>query len=259
MNMKILVIGDSCSDIYKYGVCDRLDQEAPVPVFKEENEVIYEGMSLNVANNVSSFGAICTLITNKKNINKIRYMDSRSNQLVMRVDENDKVKRVSNLKKLNIEKYDAVIVSDYNKGFLSENDMEYISEEAKLSFLQTNKILSKWCENFDYIKLNVYEYSNTIQFISKDFLDSLNLIVTKGDKGASFKNKDYKIKKPVMTRSLAGAGDTFLAALVVSYLKNKNISKSIQFAQNASRIAVSELGISVVGDQKNKKPKVIKN
>ena len=62
-----------------------------------------------------------------------------------------------------------------------------------------------------------------------------------------------------MTRSLAGAGDTFLAALVVSYLKNKNISKSIQFAQNASRIAVSELGISVVGDQKNKKPKVIKN
>ena len=61
-----------------------------------------------------------------------------------------------------------------------------------------------------------------------------------------------------MVRSLAGAGDTFLAALVVSYLKNMNINKSINFAQNASKKAVSELGISIVGDKKNRKPKIIK-
>lgn len=256
--MKILVIGDSCNDIYKYGVCDRLDQEAPVPIFREEDSTTYEGMSMNVANNVSSFGINCTLITNKRNINKIRYVDSRSNQLVMRVDENDNVKRISNLKRLNIGQYDAVIVSDYNKGFLSENDMDYVSKESKVSFLQTNKVLSEWCKNFDYIKINNYEYSNTLQFTSKSFLKSLNLIITKGEKGASYKGKDYVIKKPVMVRSLAGAGDTFLAALVVSYLKNKSIPKSINFAQNASRKAVSELGISIVGDNKRKKPEVIK-
>ena len=54
------------TSVLQYGVCDRLDQEAPVPIFKEENEVVYEGMSLNVANNIASFGLSCELITNKK-------------------------------------------------------------------------------------------------------------------------------------------------------------------------------------------------
>ena len=61
-------------------------------------------------------------------------------------------------------------MSDYNKGFLSENDMDYISKESKVSFLQTNKVLSEWCKNFDYIKINNYEYSNTLQFTSKILL-----------------------------------------------------------------------------------------
>ena len=32
--MKILVIGDSCTDIFIYGEIDRICPEAPVPVFK---------------------------------------------------------------------------------------------------------------------------------------------------------------------------------------------------------------------------------
>ncbi len=257
--MKILVIGDSCNDIYKYGICDRLDQEAPVPIFKEVNEESFQGMSLNVANNVTSLGINCDLITNKLEIKKIRYVDSRSNQLVMRVDENDSVKRIKNLKKINFMIYDAVIVSDYNKGFLYEEDMEYISNNSKLSFLQTNKVLSDWCSDFDYIKINNYEYSNTSQFTSKEFLNQINLIITRGEKGVTYKNKNFPISKPVMVRSLAGAGDTFLSALVVKFLETNNIVRSIKFAQNSSKKVVSQLGISVVGDLKNKKPKIIKN
>jgi bifunctional ADP-heptose synthase (sugar kinase/adenylyltransferase) len=256
--MKILVIGDSCKDIYKYGVCDRLDQEAPVPVFREEKSTIYEGMSHNVANNIASYGAECTLITNKKNINKIRYLDSRSNQMVMRVDEDDKVARIKSLNNIKFQKYDAVIVSDYNKGFLTKKDMEYVSKNAQISFLQTNKILSTWCQDFSFIKLNNYEYANTSQFISTEFLDNLNLIITKGENGASYKGRDFEIKKPVMTRSLAGAGDTFLAALVINYLKHKSINKAILFAQNASKKAVSEFGITVIGEEKSNLPKVIR-
>ena len=256
--MKILVIGDSCKDIYRYGECVKLDQEAPVPVFKEINEVEYEGMSLNVANNISSFGVNCELITNKETIYKIRYVDTRSNQLVMRIDQNDGVERIQKIQSINYKKYNAVIVSDYNKGFLSQSDLEYISNEAKLSFLQTSKVLGGWCKQFDYIKINNYEYSNTLQFANRKFLDDLNLIVTKGEQGVVYKEKEFPISNPVRIRSLAGAGDTFLAALVVSYLKNKNIIKSINFAQNASKKAVSELGITVVGDKSKRKPKIIK-
>ena len=55
-----------------------------------------------------------------------------------------------------------------------------------------------------------------------------------------------------MVRSLAGAGDTFLSALVVKFIQTNDITRSIKFAQNSSKKAVSQLGISVVGDFKNK-------
>jgi len=34
--MKFLVIGDSCTDRFVYGSCDRLCPEAPVPVLNKE-------------------------------------------------------------------------------------------------------------------------------------------------------------------------------------------------------------------------------
>ena len=137
--------------------------------------------------------------------------------------------------------------------------MSYISNNSKLSFLQTSKVLSEWCSGFNYIKINNYEYSNTSQFTSKEFLNKINLIITKGEKGVTYKNKDFPISKPVMVRSLAGAGDTFLSALVVKFIQTNDITRSIKFAQNSSKKAVSQLGISVVGDFKNKKPRIIKN
>ena len=35
--------------------------------------------------------------------------------------------------------YDAVIVSDYNKGFLSDEDLYQIGKKAKLSFIDTKR------------------------------------------------------------------------------------------------------------------------
>ena len=35
--LKILVIGDSCKDIYHYGICERISSEAPIPIMKEQN------------------------------------------------------------------------------------------------------------------------------------------------------------------------------------------------------------------------------
>jgi bifunctional ADP-heptose synthase (sugar kinase/adenylyltransferase) len=44
---KILVIGDSCVDIYHYGECTRISPEAPVPIFKHEKSEKYGGMASN--------------------------------------------------------------------------------------------------------------------------------------------------------------------------------------------------------------------
>lgn len=57
-NKKILVIGDSCKDVFRYGICERLCPEAPVPVFKPQSIRVNGGMCLNVVENIKSLGVI---------------------------------------------------------------------------------------------------------------------------------------------------------------------------------------------------------
>ena len=87
--MNILVVGDSCKDIFIYGDIDRLAPEAPIPVFNPIEEKINDGMAKNVSNNVESLKCSVFTITNPNSIKKTRYVDNKSNQLVLRVDEHD--------------------------------------------------------------------------------------------------------------------------------------------------------------------------
>ena len=41
---KILVIGESCLDIFQYGDCKRLCPEAPVPVFNPKMIAVSKGV-----------------------------------------------------------------------------------------------------------------------------------------------------------------------------------------------------------------------
>ena len=52
--MNVLVIGDSCRDIFVYGDIERISPEAPVPVFVPSHTESNDGMAKNVANNVES-------------------------------------------------------------------------------------------------------------------------------------------------------------------------------------------------------------
>ena len=59
--MKILVIGESCRDVFIYGACDRLAPEAPVPVFNPLRTVENGGMARNVYKNLEALGAKVSL------------------------------------------------------------------------------------------------------------------------------------------------------------------------------------------------------
>ena len=84
--MRILVVGDSCKDIFIYGDINRLTPEAPVPVFQPIRERSNAGMANNVVKNVEALNSTVYSITNKNSIKKIRYVDDKSNQMVLRVD-----------------------------------------------------------------------------------------------------------------------------------------------------------------------------
>ena len=92
--MKVLVIGDSCTDVFIYGDIERICPEAPVPVFKPTHTTKNSGMSKNVVANFKALGITVDIITNTNKIQKIRYVDNKSNQMVLRVDEHDYCLRI---------------------------------------------------------------------------------------------------------------------------------------------------------------------
>jgi bifunctional ADP-heptose synthase (sugar kinase/adenylyltransferase) len=247
--MKILVIGESCLDIFIYGKADRICPEAPVPVFNPSNSVKSYGMAGNVFNNIKS---LCLkedinikihIETNIIRGSKTRYIDTASNQMFLRVD-NDLYYKNEHLN--NIEDYDIVIVSDYNKGFLSEKDLIEIGGRAKCSFIDTKKKYnSEWANLFSFIKINEKEA------IENGFYDNWkeahkNTIVTLAEKGCTFNFKKFAIEKPSEVRDVCGAGDTFLASLAFKYFITKDIEESIIFAQECCQIVISKKGVTVV-------------
>ena len=54
--MKILVIGDSCTDIFRYGKVERIAPEAPIPIIVPEHETSNPGMAGKVVAKLKALG-----------------------------------------------------------------------------------------------------------------------------------------------------------------------------------------------------------
>jgi D-beta-D-heptose 7-phosphate kinase/D-beta-D-heptose 1-phosphate adenosyltransferase len=82
--MKILVIGDNCTDVFIYGRCHRLSPEAPIPVFEPSKTITNDGMAGNVVANLRKLGVEkVELISNHEQITKTRYVEEKSNQMLL--------------------------------------------------------------------------------------------------------------------------------------------------------------------------------
>lgn len=250
--MKVLVIGDSCIDEFVYGNIERISPEAPVPVIKPNKVIQNGGMAYNVYNNLKSLGLEADIITNKNTeIKKIRYVDTRSNQMVLRVDENDTCSQIDEIIRMHIsnneyqnKKYDVIAISDYCKGFLEEEDIKHICDNNKNVFVDTKKRLGKWIKNADFIKINELEYKKNHELLSDKGFEE-KLIVTLGGKGCKWNGKEFPVEE-VPVKDVSGAGDTFIAGLVRGYLDMKSIEKAIEFAQKCTTLVVQKHGVSTV-------------
>ena len=139
---RVLVIGDSCIDEYVYCTSSRFCPDAPVPVLNTVEKIKSLGMAGNVSDNLKSLGEEVSFLTNKQTVTKTRYVDKRTNHMFIRVDVGEELIDALNKEKLrSIEwkKYDAVIISDYDKGFLSKETIKYISKQHDVTFLDTKK------------------------------------------------------------------------------------------------------------------------
>lgn len=258
MAINFLVIGESCQDVFQYGSCHRLSPEAPVPVFIPENIHKTGGMAKNVYNNLVA-------IIRKENLNhsvyhlfshneaiKTRYVDTKTNHYFLRVDEHDdKYEQIEFEPEIEykIKSADCILISDYGKGFLTEEDISCIAEKKRkgaLIFLDTKKKFSeKLGSSADFIKINQREYlENFNRYDYSNFNEKL--IVTLGEKGAMHDSIVYAVADPQNTIDVSGAGDTFLAALAFKYMNTKDIVQSINFANKLSGEVVKRKGVVTI-------------
>jgi bifunctional ADP-heptose synthase (sugar kinase/adenylyltransferase) len=185
------------------------------------------------------------LIHQKNLIKKTRYIDDKTNHMFLRVDEGENEVDTLILTPETVQtitESDLVIVSDYNKGFLTEEVLIQIGKLSKLSIIDTKKTISKdLIDSFTFIKLNEHEYQRNKHISDKN---KDKFIITLGMNGAKHNDIIFPSPSPKQTIDVSGAGDTFTAFFSLKYFETKNITESITFANQMASIVVSKRGVA---------------
>jgi bifunctional ADP-heptose synthase (sugar kinase/adenylyltransferase) len=241
--MKVLVIGETCVDKFIYCTVNRLSPEAPVPVLNPKHTTINAGMAGNTAANVKALVPNSNIMNlmQEGDITKTRYVEEKSNHMFLRLDEGeDKITpfKWTMAVDMMLGTADIVIVSDYNKGYLSNGDLKEIARKSKLSILDSKrKLTNDIIEGFTFVKLNESERLNNPD------LTCNNIITTLGKRGADYNNTIFHSPNPQDTIDVSGAGDTFTSSFIVKYFQTKDIPLSIEFANEKSSEVVSKRGV----------------
>ena len=258
----IKVIGDIMLDRWILGTADRMSPEAPVPVLKESYQTFSVGgagnLALNLGNlkvDLSLHGSVGTDKEGYKVIELLKdYTSITSNVLfdhsvtttktrlvgqggqhICRWDREEKY--TGEYRSLTLDTEDIVVVSDYNKGVVTQDLM---------FSLQNNKVFvdpkqsPQLYKNCFLVKPNMKEYTEWFgQFsydIARQKLKEYGwtwLVVTDGAEGVHIVNEkeNWHVKEDVReVADVTGAGDTFLAVLVYGYAtKNMSIPEVIHY------------------------------
>jgi len=238
--LNVLVIGDSCEDVYYFGKVERISPEAPVPIFNIINRESLPGMGANVRNNLNTLGIKNTFLTNEEHIIKERYIDIRTKHHLLRVDHGDNIPisplNIDKLLNHNLDVYDGILIVDYDKGLITKSNMDFIlSNFNKPIFVDSKKIDLSIFENC-IIKINETENLKVEKYPS-----TCELIVTLGGKGAVWKNEIFPAKQ-VEVFDICGAGDTFFSAMSAAILLGEEFPFAINFANKCASISVQKLG-----------------
>lgn len=248
--VKILVIGELCVDKFIYGTVNRLCPEAPVPVLNPVEVKENYGMAGNVVQNIKALSDDIEVLhwhqSNK--IEKTRFVEKKSNQMIVRVDDGEllsceSLHYISPEQKKTIAESDIVIISDYNKGYLCERIIQEISHISKFTIMDSKKKMNyNLIQHIDFIKVNEIEYKN-----NKELADEYGekFIITLGADGVKYNSIHYPSNNPQETIDVSGAGDTFVASFALKYFKTKSIEQSLNFANDTCANVVNKKGVAV--------------
>lgn len=233
---KILLIGDACVDTYTFGSVNRISPEAPVPVFEPHGQIVKDGMAGNVLNNLEALGCQVKFFHGEIS-HKERLIDDRSKQQLLRIDR-DKISTPLDYTIADTSEYDAVVISDYNKGTVDYNLITHLVKTSTVPIFIDTKKTDLAPMNGCFVKINALEKSRATSLPHKDWL-----VVTYGDKGAVWNDIVFSPTESVTVADVTGAGDTFLSALAYKYLSTGDMNEAIKFANKAASLTVQHVGV----------------
>lgn len=240
---RILVIGESCRDVFVYCDASRLAPDLPIPVLHVVGQTENPGMAKNLECNIKAIYPACDIVTNEnwREITKTRFMHDRTNHAFMRVDAGVTC-GPAQVKHLPLADYDIIAISDYDKGFLTEDDIRFICQNHDTVFIDTKKPVKDFAAGALYIKINEKEY-----LASRPIPEHIapKIIMTKGDRGAEFAGKTYPVDQ-IEVKDASGAGDSFFAGLLVDYAETGDIVHAIRFANLCAAEVVQHRGVTVI-------------
>lgn len=231
--MRVLVIGDVCIDEYRYGEIRRVNPESTAPLLNFQDSEEKMGMAFNVAQNLKAFGADVILSVSEEISRKIRYIDRRTGEHLLRVDQDVEAKPYKVGSKYF---FDAIVISDYNKGFITDETIWKLRQKFQGPiYMDTKKQNLADFPNV-YIKINQRELYESTSIPEPD-----KLIVTYGAKGCGYKESLYAAKA-IEVVDVCGAGDVFLAAMVFKHLETGDMNIALPFANEKAALSCQSLG-----------------
>jgi len=299
---RVLVVGDIILDHFLWGSVSRISPEAPVPVVNVTRENMMLGGAANVLHNLYALGAkasLCGVIGNdvmgdqllglladvsastdgvikvddRPTIKKTRVI--AHNQQVVRVDREvnqpvpvEAVEKILAYIDANIDNFDAVIISDYAKGMITESFMEQLrdclAKHQSVPLIVDPKPGRSACyhgvtlitpNNLEAEKMSgisIHDEASLLE-AAQSLLAELSceaMLITRGEAGMALLERG----KPLFTIptvakevfDVTGAGDTVIATLSVGLAVGLPFGTAATLANIAAGIVVGKVGTATV-------------
>jgi D-glycero-beta-D-manno-heptose-7-phosphate kinase len=299
---RLLVVGDLMLDQFISGRVSRISPEAPVPVVQVTGESFHLGGAANVAANIRALGGQVAIVgvvgtdvhgarltrdlqsigvgvsgivrgASYPTIRKIRILAHQ--QQVVRLDREPRslderlTRRVIASALRSLGGFDAVIVSDYNKGAVSRELLERLAERADgkpMLLIDPKKGNFQHYVGATLVKPNLEAASlaSGIEIIDERSLAKAGrrlleqwrceaVLISRGEEGMTLFRRKRMEHFPTAAREVydvTGAGDTVLATVALALAAGASFEHAAVLANCAAGIVIGKLGTATVSADK---------
>jgi rfaE bifunctional protein kinase chain/domain len=304
----LLVVGDIMIDEFIWGTVSRISPEAPVPVVAVTREDLLLGGAANVVHNVHSLGGralLAGIIGDDLMGEKIKALLAEQkidsvglvahpgrpttvktriiahSQQVVRFDR-EKLEPISTQSQESLLKYldknwdqvDGVIVSDYGKGLINRDLMDFIMNRKKgdgklvavdpkmnnFSLYTGATIVTPNRQEAEAAAGKQIKDEGSLMEVGRDLLErfaSQAVLITRGEEGmVLFEREGVVVNVPTVAKEVydvTGAGDTVISTLTLALASGNDFPEAAVVANYAAGIVVGKVGTATVTPEELKK------